>query len=127
MAQNYPDVLVCCVGGGSNFGGFIYPFVKDKLEEKEIDIIAVEPKACLTLTNGQYKYDFGDTVGLTPLLKMFTLGNKFVPLPIHAGGFRYHGMSPVISLLAEKMRYSGQLFCLRGQKGLCLPPGLSMP
>ncbi len=101
-AQDYPDVLIGCVGGGSNFGGFIYPFVKDKLDGKEIDIIAVEPKACPTLTKGQYKYDFGDTAGLTPLLKMFTLGYKFVPSPIHAGGLRYHGMSPVISLLAEK-------------------------
>ncbi len=102
IAAEEPDVLIGCVGGGSNFGGFVYPFVKDKLDGKGIDIIAVEPKACPTLTRGEYKYDFGDTAGLTPLLKMFTLGYKFVPSPIHAGGLRYHGMSPIVSLLADK-------------------------
>ncbi len=102
-AQEVPDVLIGCVGGGSNFGGFIYPFVREKLSGKlDVDIIAVEPKACPTLTRGDYKYDYGDSVGLTPFLKMFTLGYKFVPSPIHAGGLRYHGMAPVVSLLKEK-------------------------
>ncbi len=102
MIGEKPDVLIGCVGGGSNFGGFVYPFIPKKLDGEEIEFIAVEPKACPTLTEGQYKYDFGDTAGLTPLLKMFTLGYDFVPSPIHAGGLRYHGMAPVVSLLVEK-------------------------
>ena len=102
MIGEKPDVLIGCVGGGSNFGGFVYPFIPKKLNGEEIEFIAVEPKACPTLTEGQYKYDFGDTAGLTPLLKMFTLGYDFVPSPIHAGGLRYHGMAPVVSLLVEK-------------------------
>ncbi len=102
MIGEKPDVMIGCVGGGSNFGGFVYPFIPKKLHGEEIEFIAVEPKACPTLTEGQYRYDFGDTAGLTPLLKMFTLGYDFVPSPIHAGGLRYHGMAPVVSLLVEK-------------------------
>uniref|UniRef100_A0A7C4JQM9 Tryptophan synthase beta chain n=1 Tax=Thermodesulfobacterium geofontis TaxID=1295609 RepID=A0A7C4JQM9_9BACT len=98
-----PDVLIGCVGGGSNFGGFILPFVPEKLKgKKEIKFLAVEPTACPTLTKGLYLYDFGDTVGLTPLLKMYTLGHNFVPPKIHAGGLRYHGDAPIICYLVYK-------------------------
>ncbi len=93
------DVLIGCVGGGSNFAGLIFPFIKDKLKGKETEIIAVEPKAVPTLTKGKYKYDFGDTGKMTPLIKMHSLGSDFIPEPIHAGGLRYHGDSPIVSLL----------------------------
>jgi len=102
LADDYPDVVVGCVGGGSNFAGAAFPFVKDKLGGKDIDIIAVEPESCPTLTRGDFRYDFGDTAQLTPLLKMYTLGHTFVPEPIHAGGLRYHGMAPLISLLVDQ-------------------------
>lgn len=97
----YPDVIVGAVGGGSNFAGISFPFIKDVLEgtKKDLEIWAVEPKACPTLTEGEYRYDYGDAAGLTPLLKMYTLGHDFVPPPIHAGGLRYHGDSPVVCLL----------------------------
>ena len=95
-----PDVIVGCVGGGSNFAGLCYPFIKDA-QKDGIKIIAVEPKACPTLTEGVYKYDYGDTAGLTPLLKMFTLGHDFIPPPIHAGGLRYHGDAPTLCLLVK--------------------------
>ncbi len=97
----YPDVVVGSVGGGSNFAGISFPFIKDKLEgkKKELEVWAVEPEACPTLTKGEYKYDFGDTAGLTPLLKMYTLGHDFVPPPIHAGGLRYHGDAPLVCSL----------------------------
>ncbi len=95
-----PDVLVGCVGGGSNFSGFCYPFIRDA-EKNGIKIIAVEPYACPTLTRGEYRYDFGDTAGLTPLLKMFTLGHDFIPPPIHAGGLRYHGDAPSLCILVK--------------------------
>ena len=98
--DDYPDVVIGCVGGGSNFAGISFPFMQDKIKEnKDIDIIAVEPSACPTLTGGGFRYDFGDSVGLTPLLKMYTLGHDFVPPPIHAGGLRYQGDSPIISQL----------------------------
>ncbi|MCL0040796.1 TrpB-like pyridoxal phosphate-dependent enzyme, partial [Thermodesulfovibrionales bacterium] len=93
---NYPNILVGCVGGGSNFAGTLLPFIPDKLKGREIQIIAVEPEACPTLTKGPDLYDFGDVAGLTPLMKMFTLGHTFVPPPVHAGGLRYHGMAPII-------------------------------
>jgi tryptophan synthase beta chain len=97
-----PDVLVGCVGGGSNFGGFVMPFVKDKLDNPNgLRLLAIEPEACPTLTRGLYAYDFGDTGHLTPLVKMFTLGSTFIPEPIHAGGLRYHGMAPLISHLTK--------------------------
>ena len=96
-ADAYPDVIVGCIGGGSNFGGIVMPFVRDKIKNgKKTKIIAVEPAACPTLTKGPYEYDFGDVAGMTPLLKMYTLGHTFVPPPVHAGGLRYHGMSPLI-------------------------------
>ncbi len=101
MADAYPDIIVGCVGGGSNFAGQFLPWLRDKISGKKPDlrIICVEPQACPTLTKGPYAYDFGDVVGLTPLLKMYTLGHVFVPPPVHAGGLRYHGMSPIISHL----------------------------
>jgi tryptophan synthase beta chain len=95
-----PDTIIGCVGGGSNFAGLAFPFVQKHLKEDEsIRFIAVEPKVCPTLTRGELKYDHGDSVGLTPLLYMYTLGMDFVPPPIHAGGLRYHGMAPLISHL----------------------------
>lgn len=93
-----PDVLVGCTGGGSNFGGLAFPFLREKLAGKMNPTIrCVEPTACPTLTKGQFRYDFGDTAGLTPLMKMHTLGHSFIPEPIHAGGLRYHGMAPLVS------------------------------
>ncbi len=102
IAGEKPDYLVGCVGGGSNFGGLILPFVKDKLKNNKLKILAVEPTACPSLTKGLYAYDYGDTASLTPLLKMFTLGHNFIPSGIHAGGLRYHGCSPLISCLHAK-------------------------
>jgi len=97
-----PDLIVGCTGGGSNFAGLAFPFLREKLAGKMSPTIrAVEPAACPSLTKGVYAYDFGDTAGMTPLLKMHTLGHDFVPDPIHAGGLRYHGMSPLISHLVE--------------------------
>jgi len=98
----YPDMVIGCVGGGSSFGGIAFPFVKDKLQGRNIQLIAVEPEAAPSITRGVYTYDFGDAVGMTPLIKMFTLGHTFVPPAIHAGGLRYHGMSPLISLLCDE-------------------------
>ena len=98
MADVYPDVIVGCVGGGSNFAGMFLPFIKDKIDGSKPDlrIVNVEPASCPTLTRGPYAYDFGDVAGMTPLLKMFTLGHDFIPPPVHAGGLRYHGMAPII-------------------------------
>ncbi len=97
-----PDVLVGCTGGGSNFGGLSFPFLREKLAGKMNPTIrCVEPAACPSLTRGEYRYDFGDTLGMTPLVKMHTLGHGFVPDPIHAGGLRYHGMAPLVSHLYE--------------------------
>lgn len=94
----YPDVVVGCVGGGSNFAGIAFPFLKDKItgERPQVEFWAIEPEACPTLTKGEYRYDYGDTVGLTPLIKMYTLGADFVPPSIHAGGLRYHGDAPLL-------------------------------
>jgi len=99
IAGDYPDVVIGCAGGGSNFAGNCLPFVRDKIHGKEIDIIGVEPSSCPTMTQGPFAYDFGDTVQMTPLLPMHTLGHNFIPAPIHAGGLRYHGMAPIISQL----------------------------
>lgn len=100
------DIVIGCVGGGSNFAGLAFPFLKDKLtksgKHKKTRFIAVEPTACPSLTKGKLAYDFGDTVGLTPLLRMYTLGSNFMPSSIHAGGLRYHGMAPLICKLYEK-------------------------
>jgi tryptophan synthase beta chain len=99
VAGAFPDVVIGCVGGGSNFAGLAFPFIREKIAGREIDVIATEPTACPTLTRGPFAYDFGDTVGLTPLVAMHTLGHDFVPAPIHAGGLRYHGVAPLISQL----------------------------
>jgi tryptophan synthase beta chain len=102
MADAWPDVIVGCVGGGSNFAGLTFPFIREKLGGKDVRIVAAEPSACPTLTRGVYAYDFGDTAGMTPLLKMHTLGHTFMPAGIHAGGLRYHGAGPLVSLLLEE-------------------------
>lgn len=101
--DSYPDVVIGCVGGGSNFAGISLPFAGDKLTGKQpdVDLVAVEPAACPTLTKGVYTYDYGDVAGLTPLLKMYTLGHDFIPPAIHAGGLRYHGDSPLVSRLVH--------------------------
>ena len=98
----YPDVMVGCIGGGSNYGGFILPFVEDAIKKRETEFIAVEPTVCASVTKGKYKYDYGDTAKQTPLIKMHTLGYDFIPPAIHAGGLRYHGMAPIICVLANK-------------------------
>ncbi len=102
LAGDYPDVVIGCVGGGSNYAGLSLPFVGERLTQgKRTRFVAVEPEACPSLTRGQYTYDFGDTAETTPLLKMHTLGHTFIPPSIHAGGLRYHGMAPIISKLVE--------------------------
>ncbi|HEY9166753.1 MAG TPA: TrpB-like pyridoxal phosphate-dependent enzyme [Candidatus Kryptonia bacterium] len=105
-AGEYPDTLIACVGGGSNFGGFAFPFIREILQDKprakKMRVIAVEPSACPTLTRGSFTYDYGDSSGLTPLLSMYTLGHDFVPAAIHAGGLRYHGASPLVSALVNQ-------------------------
>jgi tryptophan synthase beta chain len=102
QAGDTPDVIVGCTGGGSNFGGLAFPFLREKLAGRMNPVIrAVEPAACPSFTRGRYAYDFGDTAGFTPLLKMHTLGHDFIPDPIHAGGLRYHGMSPLLSHIYE--------------------------
>lgn len=100
--EKQPDIIVGCVGGGSNFSGATFPFINDKLKGKDIRFIAVEPTACPTLTKGPYRYDHGDEAKMTPLMKMYTLGHTFVPSGIHAGGLRYHGDSPILSLLVHE-------------------------
>jgi tryptophan synthase beta chain len=102
-AGEYPDVVVGCVGGGSNFAGFALPFVREKIANgKRTRVIAVEPTACPSLTRGRYVYDFGDTSMMTPLVKMYTLGHSFIPAPVHAGGLRYHGMAPIVCALYDQ-------------------------
>jgi len=102
LAEDYPDMIVGCTGGGSNFAGMAFPFIGRKLRgEEKIHTIAVEPAACPSLTRGKYAYDFGDTAHLTPLVKMHTLGSTFVPPAIHSGGLRYHGMAPLVSHLLQ--------------------------
>jgi tryptophan synthase beta chain len=102
MAGDYPDIVVGCTGGGSNFAGLAFPFIGAKLRgERNPRVVAVEPASCPSLTRGKYAYDFGDTAKMTPLVKMHTLGHTFVPEGIHAGGLRYHGMAPLVSHLAE--------------------------
>ncbi|RQD75298.1 MAG: TrpB-like pyridoxal phosphate-dependent enzyme [Candidatus Syntrophonatronum acetioxidans] len=113
--NEYPDVVVACCGGGSNFGGIALPFLYDKINGKDIDVIAVEPSACPTLTRGEFTYDYGDIAKLTPLVMMYTLGHDFVPPGIHAGGLRYHGESPLVSQLVKdklvEARAVNQLGC----------------
>ncbi len=101
MAGAYPDIIIGCAGGGSNLAGISFPFIPEKIAGRDTRIIAVEPEASPSLTRGKFAYDFGDAIGMTPLLKMHTLGHTFVPNPIHAGGLRYHGMAPLVSALLE--------------------------
>ena len=101
LADDYPDVVIGCVGGGSNFAGLAFPFLRERFNGKETRFLAVEPEACPTITRGLYAYDFGDTAQMTPLVKMHTLGHTFIPAGIHAGGLRYHGMAPLICALVR--------------------------
>jgi tryptophan synthase beta chain len=98
MTGDYPDIIVGCIGGGSNFAGLFLPFVRDKIlgKKKDLRVICVEPESCPTVTRGLYAYDYGDVAGMAPIAKMFTLGHEFIPPPVHAGGLRYHGMAPII-------------------------------
>jgi len=121
MADAYPDVLVGCTGGGSNFAGLVLPFLGEQFRGgKKVDVVATEPSACPTLTRGKYAYDFGDTGHLTPLVKMHTLGSGFVPPGFHAGGLRYHGMAPLVSHLQE----IGALRARSYHQGPCFEAGL---
>lgn len=118
--EDWPNVVVGCCGGGSNFAGLCFPFMPEKLKGKDIRFVAVEPCCCPTMSRGQFCYDFGDTTQLTPLIKMFTLGHTFVPPGIHAGGLRYHGMAPLVSFglhlgLIEAAAYH-QLECFEAAK-----------
>jgi tryptophan synthase beta chain len=102
-AEEYPDIAIGCVGGGSNFAGFVLPFVRNNVVDgKKTRIVAVEPTACPSLTKGKYVFDFGDTVATTPLLKMYSLGHTFIPPPVHAGGLRYHAVAPIVSALYDQ-------------------------
>ncbi len=101
LLGDFPDVILGCVGGGSNFAGLSFPFLRYKLEGRDIRFVACEPHSCPSMSRGQYRYDYGDTTKLTPLVKMHTLGHSFVPPGIHAGGLRYHGMAPLVSLGAD--------------------------
>ena len=104
MAGDYPDVVIGCVGGGSNFAGIAFPYIRDRIHGKNVRIVGVEPNACPTMTKGPFIYDFGDMTKLTPLMPMYSLGHSFVPAPLHAGGLRYHGLSPLVSqLLNDKL------------------------
>jgi tryptophan synthase beta chain len=109
-AGTYPDIVIGCVGGGSNFAGLALPFVKDKIKGTSLRAIAVEPSACPSLTKGEFRYDFGDTAGLTPLIQMYTLGHEFMPPALHAGGLRYHGMAPIISRLYHDKLIEAQAY-----------------
>lgn len=102
IAGESPDIIIGCVGGGSNFAGLAFPYIRDKINGKDIDFIAIEPAACPTLTRGKYQYDFGDTAQLTPLVLMHTLGHNFIPPAIHAGGLRYHGSAPQLCHLINE-------------------------
>jgi len=102
LSNETPTVVLACHGGGSNFAGTILPFIPDKLAGKNIRLVACEPTACPSLTKGRYEYDYGDTAGMTPLLKMYTLGKDFIPPKIHAGGLRYHGAAPIVSRLLKE-------------------------
>ena len=121
MAGDYPDIVIGCAGGGSNFAGFAFPFIGKKLRgEKDVRAIAVEPSACPTLTRGKYAYDFGDTANTTPLFKMHTLGSSFIPPGFHAGGLRYHGMAPLVSHLHDL----GEIEAVSVQQTPCFEAGV---
>jgi tryptophan synthase beta chain len=115
LAGDYPDVVLGCHGGGSNFAGIAFPFVADKAAGKPVRVVAVEPSSCPTLTKGEYAFDYGDTAKMAPIMKMYTLGHDFMPPGIHAGGLRYHGASPLVSQLVHhgivEARAVGQLAC----------------
>ncbi|HYQ80682.1 MAG TPA: TrpB-like pyridoxal phosphate-dependent enzyme [Anaeromyxobacteraceae bacterium] len=115
LAGDYPDVVIGCHGGGSNFSGIAFPFVADKAAGKNVRVLAVEPTSCPTLTKGVYTFDYGDTAKMAPIAKMYTLGHDFMPPGIHAGGLRYHGAAPLVSLLVNhkiiEARAVGQLAC----------------
>ena len=122
------DLVVGCAGGGSNFAGLAFPFLREKLAGNQSPrILAVEPTSCPTLTRGEYRYDFGDTAGLTPLMKMYTLGHDFVPSPIHAGGLRYHGMAPLVSHAVHEGLIEAtalhQTECFEAARGVRAHPG----
>jgi tryptophan synthase beta chain len=111
MAGEQPDFVIGCVGGGSNYAGLAYPFMGDKLAGKlDATFVACEPAACPTLTKGKFAYDFGDTAATTPLVPMYTLGHTFVPAPVHAGGLRYHGDAPSLSLLVRDGHMEARAF-----------------
>lgn len=121
MVGETPDLIVGCTGGGSNFGGLAFPFLREKWAGRMSPVVrAVEPAACPSLTQGTYAYDFGDTIGMTPLMKMHTLGHDFIPDPIHAGGLRYHGMSPLISHLYE----TGEIEAVAKPQSECFAAGV---
>lgn len=121
LAEIKPDILIGCVGGGSNFAGFTFPFIGENLKgQSHYRVIAVEPAACPSLTLGKYTYDFGDTAHLTPLIKMHTLGSTFIPPKIHAGGLRYHGMAPTVSYLKDK----GFIEAIAVEQNECFEAGL---
>ena len=121
MADDYPDVVIGCTGGGSNFAGLAFPFIGRKLRgEQTVRVVAVEPANCPSLTRGQYAYDFGDTGNLTPLVKMHTLGSAFVPPGFHAGGLRYHGMAPLVSQLVN----TGEVEAVSYQQVECFEAGI---
>ena len=102
MAGEYPDSVIACFGGGSNFSGIAFPFLRHKLNEgKEVEIIAAEPASCPKLSKGRFQYDFGDEAGYTPLIPMYTLGHNFMPSNVHAGGLRYHGAGSIVSQLQK--------------------------
>ncbi len=116
MVGEYPDYVIGCAGGGSNFAGIALPFVHDKIrEDKQVRCIGIEPAACPTFTKGKFTYDFGDVAGFTPLLKMYTLGHNFMPPGIHAGGLRYHGQSPILSQLYHDKLIEARAY---GQEGV---------
>jgi tryptophan synthase beta chain len=111
LADDYPDVVIGCAGGGSNMSGLIFPFIGEARKKGlKTRFLAAEPMSCPSLTKGIYAYDFGDTIGMTPLVKMHTLGHDFIPPGIHAGGLRYHGMSPLVSLLHDTGILEAQAF-----------------
>jgi tryptophan synthase beta chain len=110
MAGHYPDVVIGCHGGGSNFGGIAFPFYADKAAGKKVRLVAAEPASCPTLSKGIYAFDFGDTAKLTPIMKMYTLGHAFMPAGIHAGGLRYHGASPLVSQLVHEGAVEAQAY-----------------
>ena len=132
-----PDVVIGCAGGGSNFAGLAFPFLRDKIAGAEIEVIAVEPASCPTLTRGVYAYDYGDAIGMAPLVAMHTLGHDFMPPGIHAGGLRYHGMAPLVSHALHKglvrAEAYGQLECFaaasssHAPRASCLRPSPRTP